>query len=111
VQQVVRAATLERTDRVDRLDLQDHLHTEPLAEGLADVLGRIAKDGVDQGRGFANPFVSDGGVHGRWSLLRLQNPRVCTLALNSGRANPLVCTPWRWEGEPATGPPHKADAC
>ncbi len=64
VQKVIGAATLERADRVDALDLEDRCHPEAVGERLAHVLRRVPENGIDRFRGFANSIDRDVRVHG-----------------------------------------------
>src|SRR5262249_30090982 len=64
-QEAIRAAPLERTNRIDALDLAEHATAQWPAEPFADELGRVAKDGRDQSVGFANAIEGERGIHER----------------------------------------------
>src|SRR5207253_8521722 len=63
VQQVIRAATLERADRVHGLDLQQCGDADAAAERLANELRGVEKNGVDNLGGLTDAVDGDRGVH------------------------------------------------
>ena len=88
-----RAAALERADRVDRLDLDDDRHAQPLRQAFVDVLGRVAEDARDAAVGGADRRGVElwGADHrGRGSMDRAghtETPEGTTCP----KSTPLIC--------------------